>query len=108
MQRLGREIRALFAAPNRPNITPLLGIAADFDPSRTPCLVSPYYRHGNVMTYIREHPNVDKLAMVSHICKTIGHPLFSVAPDCADCLCVIVLTHPFHHSWGCEGSECFR
>jgi hypothetical protein len=47
-----------------PNITPLLGMSFDFDRPRMPCLISPYYPHGSITDYIKEHPKVDKLPLV--------------------------------------------
>jgi serine/threonine protein kinase len=50
-----------------PNITPLLGISLDFDRPRTPCLVFPYYRNGNIISYLKTHWRVNKLPLVSYL-----------------------------------------
>ena len=47
------------------NITPLLGISYDFGRPSMPCLVCPYFRNGDIISYLRERPNFDKLSLVS-------------------------------------------
>ena len=48
------------------HIIPLFGVSFDFDRPSTPCLVSPYYRNGNITTYLKKHPGVDKVVLVGH------------------------------------------
>lgn len=73
-QRLYREIR-VWTDLNHPNITPFLGISNDFDRADTPCLISPYYRHGNIVEYLKAHQNVPKLPLVSHVVRCVDHML---------------------------------
>lgn len=64
-QRLIQECYVRSAATH-PNITPFLGISFDFDRPGVPCLVSPYYQHGDITSYLKEHPHINKLPLVSH------------------------------------------
>lgn len=67
-QKLLRELR-VWSAVHHENIVPFLGITFDFDRPCTPCLVSPYYRNGNVISYLKKQPAVDKIDLVSHMLK---------------------------------------
>ena len=60
---LRRETGA-WSTVNHPNITPFYGISSDFHRAPTPCLVSPYYRHGDIATYLKERPGVDRIQLV--------------------------------------------
>jgi hypothetical protein len=65
-----------------PNITPLLGVVFNFDRPRTPGLVCPFYRHGDILKYLKNQPNANKLALVS--CRlNDGRSLLNVASDFA-------------------------
>ncbi|KAK0486542.1 hypothetical protein IW261DRAFT_1456002 [Armillaria novae-zelandiae] len=45
---------------HHPNILPFLGVNGDlFDPSF--CLISPWMKNGNLMSYLEEHPDHDRL-----------------------------------------------
>lgn len=63
-QKIVPEIR-VWDVVQHPNITPFLGVSLDFDGPQTPCLVSPYYRNGDIMTYLKAHQNVEILPLVS-------------------------------------------
>ena len=62
-QQLLREL-SIWSAVQHEYITPFFGITFDFDRPCTPCFVSPYYRHGDITSYVKEQPNVNKLALV--------------------------------------------
>ncbi|KIM82575.1 hypothetical protein PILCRDRAFT_7939 [Piloderma croceum F 1598] len=47
------------------NITPLYGICFDLGTRSAPCLVSPYFKHGNVARYLEEYPGADRMKLVS-------------------------------------------
>jgi serine/threonine protein kinase len=52
---------------DHPNIVPLFGITTDFDRPGLPCLVSPYYPNGDVMAYLKTHPEVNRVLIVREI-----------------------------------------
>ncbi|KAL4064259.1 kinase-like domain-containing protein [Scleroderma yunnanense] len=53
-RKLKREAR-LWASLKDPNIVPLLGVVFDMTPSNVPSLVSPYYKNGNLKSYMNQH-----------------------------------------------------
>jgi serine/threonine protein kinase len=94
-QRLLREIRVL-AAVNHPNISPLLGTSSDFDRVDRPCLVFPYQRRGEISGYLKEHPGVDKLPLVSHNVSPKRVTSLNLDPDRANYQCFIVSSQLKH------------
>jgi len=56
-----------------PNITPFLGISFDFDRPGLPCLVSPYYRHGSITSYLKNRPHVNKLPLITQIADAMSY-----------------------------------
>jgi hypothetical protein len=44
---------------------PFYGICFDMLPERLPCLVSPFFNNGDVVHYLKVHPNADRTALVS-------------------------------------------
>jgi len=58
---------------NHPNITPLLGIAFDFDRPQTPCFISPYFRNGDILKYIKNQPNANKFAQMSQVASGLEY-----------------------------------
>jgi len=70
--RLIRETRVL-ATLNHPNISPVYGISFDFYRPNMPCLVSPYYRNGDISRYLKEHPSVDKLPLIAQIADAVSY-----------------------------------
>jgi len=56
----------IWSAVTHPNITPFLGITFDFDRPGLPCLVSPYYRYGNITAYLKDRPHINKVPLVSY------------------------------------------
>jgi len=70
--RILREM-SVWSSVHHPNIAPFLGVSFDFDRPRTPCLVSPYYRHGNIMAYIKKQPNVNKLALLTQTSSALSY-----------------------------------
>ncbi|KIM74466.1 hypothetical protein PILCRDRAFT_32124, partial [Piloderma croceum F 1598] len=58
-----REIRIRLELSHE-NIIPLLGISYDFDRPSMPCLVCPWFQNGDIINFLREQPNVDKLSLV--------------------------------------------
>jgi serine/threonine protein kinase len=69
-QQLLREL-SVWSAVQHEHIIPFLGVTFDFDRPYTPCLVCPYYRHGDTTSYVKEQPNVNKLALVSWFTKLL-------------------------------------
>jgi len=65
IQRLIQE-EFVWSSVTHPNITPFLGVCFDFDRPGLPCLVSPYYQHGSITNYLKDHPHVNKLPLVNH------------------------------------------
>jgi hypothetical protein len=62
-QKLLREV-LVWSTVSNPNITPFLGVTSDFHPG-TLGLVSPLYPHGTITDYVKNHPGVDKVSLVS-------------------------------------------
>jgi serine/threonine protein kinase len=58
---------------NHPNIAPFLGISFDFDIPDVPCLVTPYYRHGNIISYTRENPDANKLPLITQVADALSY-----------------------------------
>lgn len=65
-QKLLREM-TVWSATSHQNITPFFGVSFDFDRPGTPCLVCPYYHHGNITNYVKKQPNVNRLSLVSYL-----------------------------------------
>lgn len=97
-QRLLRETR-VWRLLSHPNILPLLGHCYDFDRPDIPCLVSPYYGHGIVTSYLKDRPDTDKLPLVSYIdnTKSAHNVPLSVSSAFPDCDCIIVPAWNIHH-----------
>jgi len=70
--RLLREIR-VWASVNHPNISPFFGVSLNFDRPLTPCLVSPYYRHGDILKYLKDHSRVNELPLIVHISEALSY-----------------------------------
>lgn len=98
-QRLLRELRVL-AIVNHQNISPLLGISFGFDRPDRPCLVFPYYPHGEISGYLTKHPSVEKLPLASHNVLLEFNTLLSIDPDRANYQCFIISAHQQYSSWG--------
>jgi len=64
------EIRG---AIDHPHIVPLYGISLDFDQPRKPCLIFPYYRNGNIIRYITNHPTVNKFLLIAQIAGALAY-----------------------------------
>lgn len=52
---------------HHPNITPLYGICFDLGTQSAPCLVSPYFKHGNVARYLEEKPEANRMKLVFEV-----------------------------------------
>jgi len=62
----------VWSALRHPHIAQFLGISFGFiGPS--PSLVSPYYRHGNIINYLKSHPNANKSALVSQSVSALSY-----------------------------------
>jgi len=70
--RLLREINVL-SSTHHPNIAPILGLSYDFDRPGVPCIIMPYYQHGNIMDYLRKQPNVSKVALVTQVASALKY-----------------------------------
>jgi len=76
LEDLGKRIRLLreigvWSVVHHENVTPFLGISFDFERPHTPCLVSPYYRNGNITSYLKNNPAVDKLALLAGVASAL-------------------------------------
>jgi len=71
-QNIVREVR-VWKTINHPNIAPFLGFSLDFNGSQTPCLISPYYRLGNIMGYLMGRQNVDILSLMTQISGALSY-----------------------------------
>lgn len=72
-QRLLREARVwsqLEIGVDTNYIVPLYGISFDLGVIGAPCLVSPYYKNGNVESYLKHNPLVDRISLVRFLFKT--------------------------------------
>jgi len=70
--RLLREIR-VWSAVRHKYITPFFGVTFDFDRPCAPCLVSPYYRNGNIMSYVKVQPAVDKVELLAQVALGLSY-----------------------------------
>ncbi|KAJ7740955.1 kinase-like domain-containing protein [Mycena maculata] len=59
LKRLKREAAVWFQL-NHKNLVPFLGVIDDRSVARLPFLISPFYNHGRVGTFIHEHPETDR------------------------------------------------
>lgn len=48
-------------------VVPLRGYSIDFD--GTPCLVSPWFENGDVLTYLKKHPFADRRRLVRQVAE---------------------------------------
>jgi len=64
---------SVWSAVQHEHITPFMGITFDFDRPYTPCLVSPLYRYGHIIGYLKERPNINKLALLAQIASALSH-----------------------------------
>jgi hypothetical protein len=83
-QKLVRE-GTVWSGLQHPQITPFFGVCFDLDRPGIPSLVCPYYKNGDITTYIQAHPEADRLNLVNHVaiyegfwmselCIILGHP----------------------------------
>ena len=76
---------------NHSNIVPFLGVVFDFDRPGTPCLVSPFYHHGDILKYMRNQPKANRFALVS--CIFIKVILSSSLPQISQVVSALVYMH---------------
>ncbi|ESK96338.1 hypothetical protein Moror_7124 [Moniliophthora roreri MCA 2997] len=63
---------------NHPNVLPLLGVNTElFQPAL--CLISPWMSNGDIVTYLEEHPDHDRLRSVHEIASGLAY-LHSLEP----------------------------
>ncbi|KAG8974659.1 hypothetical protein FRC05_006993 [Tulasnella sp. 425] len=62
LKRLTKELE-IWMGLKHPNITPLLGFVLLGDL----CTISPWYSNGNVASYINQHPDADRIKLVSDV-----------------------------------------
>jgi len=67
---LRREIQT-WRRSQHENVLPFLGITNDF--SRFPSLVSPWMENGSVNDYLQDHPNAERITILSGISKGLRH-----------------------------------
>lgn len=73
LQKLLREARVwsqLDVGVETNHIVPLYGISFDLGVIGAPCLISPYYKNGNVEKYLKHNPDVDRMSLVCFRFKT--------------------------------------
>jgi len=70
--RILREMGILIGV-RHPNIMPLLGVSLDFDGPQKPCLMSPYYRHGDIISYLKEQPNAEIVPLIAQIAGALSY-----------------------------------
>jgi len=63
----------ILTAVRHPNIIPILGISLDFDGPQRPCCISPYYRYGNIMGYLKEHQNAAILPLIAQVAGALSY-----------------------------------
>lgn len=66
-RRFGREA-AVWNTIKHPNVVQFLGISRDFDRPDMPCMISPWFCHGNILDYLMKRSGVDKWPLVSFVC----------------------------------------
>jgi len=71
-ERILHEMR-VWSSVNHPNIVPLLGVSFNFDRPNTPCLISPYYHHGDIITYLTGNQHIDMLPLIVQIATAISY-----------------------------------
>lgn len=71
-QRVIQEGR-VWSTATHPNITPFLGFSFDFDRPGLPCLVSPYYGHGNITSYLKKYPHINKLPLIMQVTGALSY-----------------------------------
>ncbi|KIM86395.1 hypothetical protein PILCRDRAFT_816351 [Piloderma croceum F 1598] len=52
---------------NHPNIAPFYGVYYGIGRKFAPCLVSPYFQHGDVEQYLKRNPDADRMKLVSEV-----------------------------------------
>jgi len=70
--RILREVKILNAMKH-PNIVPLLGISLDFDGPQRPCLISPYYRYGDIIGFLKKHQNAEILPLITQVAGALSY-----------------------------------
>ncbi|KAJ7067433.1 kinase-like domain-containing protein [Mycena amicta] len=63
IRRMKREVE-VWSHLKHKNILPFIGVCEDLPGAPWPVLISPYYKSGNVGTYIKKHPDADRQALV--------------------------------------------
>ena len=64
-QRLERETR-VWNQLDHPNVLPFLGISKDAgEEGSAPALITPFCANGDVLDYLKQTPNADRLHLVS-------------------------------------------
>jgi len=71
-RRIRREV-ATWRAAKHPNIVPFLGLSCDFDRPNMLCMVSPWFRNGNIVDFLKTRPGVDKLALVKDVATGLSY-----------------------------------
>ena len=70
-QKLLREAK-VWSQLDHPNITPFYGVCFDLGLLSAPCLISPYFKHGNVTKYLERHLNANRMQLVSIFCMEMS------------------------------------
>ncbi|KAF8633261.1 hypothetical protein AX17_004437 [Amanita inopinata Kibby_2008] len=65
-KRLLREAR-VWSRLNHPHIAPFYGVSLDFDRRDSPCLVYPYYKSGDLVSYLKTVPKANRLQLTCQI-----------------------------------------
>jgi serine/threonine protein kinase len=78
---------------NQPYILPFLGISQDAIAPHL-CLVSPWMTHGNILDFIDESPEADRLSLVCACCKPAA--TFLSKHQIAQCSHGLRYLHDYH------------
>jgi serine/threonine protein kinase len=63
----------VWSRATHPNITPFLGFTFDFHRPALPCLISPYYKHGNITSYLKKYPYMNRLRLISQVADALSY-----------------------------------
>jgi serine/threonine protein kinase len=63
-----REL-AVWRGLKHPNVVCFLGISCDF--GQLPSMISPWYRNGNAISYLRQHPNANRIKILRGVASAV-------------------------------------
>lgn len=96
---------------SHPCIMPFLGTCDDFDYSKFPSLVSPYFKHGNVNVFLEENTFEEDVALVKLKIVCLRICLFTVYlktwffTAVSNRRCFVLFTRQWSSPWWCKGRK---